>query len=96
MRIFLIERGGFVGVPLRYEVDLSALAAADLSALEQALATKAAGPPPPPTSAGEVRIRVERDDGSVNELTLSHAAPDRELAELVERLRASAQIVRNQ
>jgi hypothetical protein len=96
MRIFLIERGGFVGVPLRYEVDVSALDATDLSALEQALATKTARPQPPPTSAGEVRIRVERDDGSVDELTLSHAAPDPEFAGLVQRLRAAAEIVRSQ
>jgi hypothetical protein len=93
MRIFLIESGGFVGVPLRYEVDASALDAPVLSALERAMAAAPAGMQPPPTSAGGVRIRLERDDGSAKELTLSHAAPTRETAELVQRLRACAKIV---
>jgi hypothetical protein len=93
MRIILIESGGFVGVPLRYEVDVSALDAAVLSGLERAMVTATAGPQPPPTSAGGVRIRLERDDGSVNELTLSHAAPAPEIAELAQRLRACAKLV---
>ncbi len=93
MRIFLIESGGFVGVPLRYEVDVPALGAAVLPALERALATAAAGPQPPPTSAGGVCIRMVRDDGSVNELTLSHAAPAPEVDKLVQRLRACAKLV---
>ena len=94
MRIFLIESGGFVGVPLRYEVDVSALGAAVKSALERAMVTATAGPQPPPTSAGGVCIRMVRDDGSVNELTLSHAAPAPEIDELVQRLRACAKVVR--
>ncbi len=94
MRIVLIESGGFLGVPLRYEVDVSALGAADLSALERAMVTATAEPQPAPTSAGGVCIRMERDDGSVNELTLSHAAPAPEIAELVQRLRAYARMVR--
>ena len=94
MRIVLIDSGGFVGVSLRYEVDASALDAAVLSALERAMVTATAGAQFPPTSAGGVSIRMERDDGSVSELTLSHAAPVPEIAELVERLRASAKIVR--
>jgi hypothetical protein len=94
MRIFLIESGGFVGVPLRYEVDASKIEPSVVSSLERAMVTAPAGVKSPPTSAGEVRIRLERDDGSVNELTLSHAAPSREIGELVQRLRASAKIVR--
>ena len=94
MRIILIESGGFVGVPLRYEVDVSALDAGVLSVLERAMATAAAGPRPPLSSAGAVRIRMERDDGSVNELTLSHAPPAPEFADLAERLRACAKLVR--
>lgn len=94
MRIVLIESGGFVGVPLRYEVDVSALDAGVLSVLERAMATAAAGPRPPLSSAGAVRIRMERDDGSVNELTLSHAPPAPEFADLAERLRACAKLVR--
>jgi hypothetical protein len=94
MRIFLIESGGFVGVPLRYEVDESALDASVLSALERAMAAAPAGMQSSPTSsAGGVRIRMERDDGSAKELTLSHAAPTQETAELVQRLRACAKIV---
>ena len=93
MRIVLIESGGFVGVPLRYEVDVSALDAAVLTALERAMVTAAAGPQPPPTSAGGVCIRVEREDGSVNELTLSHAAPAPEIAQLLQRLHACAKMV---
>jgi len=93
MRIVLIESGGFVGVPLRYEVDVSALDAAVLTALERAMVTATAGPQPPPTSAGGVCIRVEREDGSVNELTLSHAAPAPEIAQLLQRLHACAKMV---
>jgi hypothetical protein len=94
MRIVLIDSGGFVGVPLQYEVDVSELGAGDVPALERALVTAAAEPPPPPTSAGETCIRLERDDGSVNELTLSHSAPAPEIAELVQRLRACAKMMR--
>jgi len=92
MRIFLIESGGFVGVPLRYEVDATALGASVLSALERAMAA-APAEEQPSTSAGETRIRLEGDDGSIRELTLSHAAATRETAELVENLRAFARIV---
>ena len=94
VRIVLIESGGFVGVPLRYEVDMSALDAGVLSVLERAMATVAVGPRPPLSSAGGVCIRMERDDGSVNELTLSHALPVPEFANLVERLRTCAKLVR--
>lgn len=94
MRIVLIESGGFVGLPLRYEVDVPALGAAVLSTLERAMATATAGPQSPPTSAGGVCIRMVRDDGSVNELTLSHAAPAPEIDDLVQRLRACAKVVR--
>ena len=90
MRISLIESGGFVGVPLRYEVDVSALGPSDLFALEQAADAAGAARQPAPTSAGGVCIRMERDDGSVKELTLSHAAPTPEIAELAQRLRACA------
>ena len=95
MRISLIESGGFVGVSLRYEVDVSALGPVVLSALEQAAETVTAERQPAPTSAGGVSIRMELDDGSVKELTLSNAAPIPEIAELVQRLRACATIVRN-
>ena len=93
MRIVLIESGGFVGIHLRYEVDLAALDKAVLPALERAV--KTATPRPQPTSAGATCIRIERDDGTVDELDLSHATPDRELTKLVERLRACAKMVRN-
>ncbi|MCP4700960.1 MAG: hypothetical protein GY862_29510 [Gammaproteobacteria bacterium] len=93
MRIVLIESGGFVGVSLQYEVDVSALDAADLSVLERAMVTATAGSQPPPTSAGGVCIRMERDDRSVNELTLSHATPAPEIAELIQRLRTCAKII---
>lgn len=94
MQIVLIERGGFVGAPLRYKVDMSVLDAADVTALERAMVTAAAEPQTPPTSAGEVCIRLERDDGSVRELTLSNAVRAPEVAELVQRLRACAQVMR--
>jgi hypothetical protein len=93
MRIFLTESGGVVGLPIRYEVDESALDGADLSTLEEVIATAAVGPRPVPTSAGECCIRVERDDGSISEITLSHAAPAPEIAELVQRLRSFAKVV---
>jgi len=92
MRIFLIESGGFVGVPLRYEVDASALEASVLSTLERVMVAAPAGAQSLPTSAGGVRIRLEHDDGSASELALSHAAPAQEIAELVQRLRACAKI----
>ena len=93
MRIFLIESGGFVGVPLRYEVDESALDASVLSTLERAMAAASTEAQPSTTSAGGVRIRLERDDGITRELILSHAAPTQEIAELVQHLRACAKIV---
>jgi hypothetical protein len=65
MRIVLIESGGFVGVPLRYEVEVTAVGAATLAALERALQTAATSPQPPPTSAGGVKIRIEHEDGRV-------------------------------
>lgn len=95
MRIVLIESGGFVGIHLRYEVDLGALDRAVLPALERVMKTAAPRAQPQPTSAGETCIRIERDDGTVDELNLSHAAPDPEIAELVERLRSCAKMVRN-
>ena len=90
MRVVLIESGGFVGTPVRYEVDVSAIDAAIWSALEQAVAAATGEPRPPLTSAGGLCIRVERDDGGVSELTLSYAAPAAGLAELADRLRACA------
>lgn len=96
MRIVLIESGGYVGVPLEYEVDVSALGEADVSALESAMVTASAEPQSAPSPAGEVSIRMESDDGSVNELTVSNDAPAPEFAELVDRVRACAKIVRRQ
>jgi len=93
MRILLTQSGGFVGVPLRYEVEVSALDQGVLAALERALVAVGAAGQPQATSAGEVRIRVERDDGSVQELTMSNAAPIRQVAELLPRLQACARIV---
>lgn len=94
MRIFLIESGGFVGVPLRYEVEVSAVGVAALAALEHALKVTVKAPQPPSTSAGGVTIRVEREDGRVSELILSHSTPAPEIAELVQLLRRHAKIIR--
>ncbi len=93
MKIFLIESGGFVGVPLWYEVNVSALEKTVFSALKQAVMAGDALTNPLPTSAGEVTIRIENDDGSINEITTSHAAPSREIVELIRNLRAFAKIV---
>ncbi len=94
MRIVLIESGGFVGVPLRYEVEVSAVGGATLAALERALQVTAKAPQPPSTSAGGVVIRVEREDGRVRELVLSHSTPAPEITELVQHLRRHAKIIR--
>lgn len=98
MRIVLVESGGFVGVPLEYEVDVCALGAADVSALKSAMVTAPAEPHPAPNSAGGLCIRMEDDDGSENELTLSNAAPGpaTEIAALVDRVRACAKLVPKQ
>ena len=94
MKIVLTESGGFVGVPLHYEVDVSALSATDVSALEMTMASTSANPPQSPTSAGGIRIRLETDDGNVKELNLSHTdRPSRETSDLVERLRSCAKIM---
>ncbi len=95
MRIVLIESGGFVGVPLRYEVEVSKIGATVLAELERVLQAAGRMPPPAPTSAGSVKIRVEQDDGRVRELVLSHSSqPAPEIADLVERLRRGARIIR--
>ncbi len=95
MRIVLIESGGFVGVPLRYEVDEARVGAAALAALERALQTAATTPQPPPTSAGSVKIRMEHEDGRVRELVFSHSLPAPEIADLVQHLRRHARIIRD-
>jgi len=93
MRILLIESGGFVGIPLTYEVDLQALGAEPVAALERAIQNGLSEPAPPPTSAGGVSVRLERDDGSIGELTVSNAAASAEAGPLVQRLRACARIM---
>lgn len=95
MRIVLIESGGFVGLPLRYEVEVTTIGAAALAALERALQKAATTPRSPPTSAGGVKIRVEYEDGRVRELVLSHSLPTPELADLVQHLRRHARIIRD-
>jgi hypothetical protein len=92
MRIFLIESGGIVGIPLRYEVDISLLGNELLLELERTMDKM---PPHAPSSAGEVLVRLERDDGSVKEFNLSNdvsVTPD--IVNLVRHLRECAKIVR--
>jgi hypothetical protein len=95
MRILLIQSGGFVGRPLRYEVDVSKLSQPDLAALERAMAEVPAARPPAMTSAGETRVRLERDDGTVAERSISHANPDPRLGQLADKLRAHAKPVKD-
>ena len=91
MRILLIESGGFVGIPLTYEVDLRALGAEPV-ALERAIKKAVSEPDLAPTSAGGVLIRLERDDGSTGELSASNAALSADIGPLVQRLRACARV----
>lgn len=93
MKIFLIESGGFVGVPLQYEVNVSALEKTVFSALKRVVKEINTLTTPPPTSAGEITIRIEHDDGSINEISTSHASPSKEIVELVQHLRTFAKIV---
>lgn len=88
MRVFLIQTGGFVGLPLTYRVDVPALDQQVLELLELRLA--AAGTPATPNSAGSTIIRVELDDGSCQELEVPTKDPEPEMAELVQQLRAAA------
>ncbi len=90
----MIESGGFVGIPVRYEVDLTALGAEAVTALERAIDKSMFEPEPLPTSAGGVSIRLERDDGSTGELTVSNAKASPEVGPLVQRLRACARVMR--
>jgi hypothetical protein len=95
VRILLIQSGGFVGRPLRYEVDISKLSPADLAALRRAMAEVPAAAPPAMTSAGETRIRLEGDDGTVAERSISHAKPDPRLTQLAEKLQAHSKPVKD-
>ncbi|HEY6000592.1 MAG TPA: hypothetical protein VI078_15000 [bacterium] len=93
MRIVLTETGGFVGIPLQYEVDVSGLPTTVLAALEVAMSQAEKAPGPPATSAGATRIRWEQEGGRVREAVVSHASPAAsggEIAKLVEVLRAHA------
>jgi hypothetical protein len=95
MRIILTESGGFVGVPVRYEVDASKLDDGTLAQLLRAVEPPARDTPARATSAGGTTVRLEHDDGTTGELTLSHAAPPPpSLAALVGRLRAAATLIR--
>jgi hypothetical protein len=93
MRITLIESGGFVGVPLQYEVDLSALDKKILTDLERITTSETSRLQPEPNSAGNIKIRLETDDGSVKELTMSYASPDPKITKLLQQLRACARIM---
>lgn len=94
MRVTLTDTGGFVGVPLTYEVDVAALSEEDLLSLEDALVTDVKEESCSGNSAGATSVRMEREDGSVAESIMSHVGQPKEISELLGRLRANSKIVR--
>lgn len=93
MRLYLIERGGFVGLPLKYLVDTSKLSDRTLASLRAAIKATEDAIPPEATSAGSVTIRLEHDDDAVEELSLPNALRDASTDRLLANLRRASKLV---